>query len=66
MKLSTVLAGKHFSFRDVKDVLAKANENKSGDTLAGIAATSDLERIAANLERMTREGIPAESEQDHE
>ena len=34
MKLSTVLAGKHFSFRDVKDVLAKANENKSGDTLA--------------------------------
>ena len=47
MKLSTVLAGKHFSFRDVKDVLAKANENKSGDTLAGIAATSDLERIAA-------------------
>ena len=47
MKLSTVLAGKHFSVRDVKDVLAKANENKSGDTLAGIAATSDLERIAA-------------------
>ena len=47
MKLTTVLAGKHFSFRDVKDVLAKANENKSGDTLAGIAATSDLERIAA-------------------
>lgn len=47
MKLSTVLAGKHFSFRDVKDVLAKANETKSGDTLAGIAAASDLERIAA-------------------
>lgn len=47
MKLSTVLAGKHFQFQSVKDVLAKANEAKSGDTLAGIAASSDLERIAA-------------------
>lgn len=47
MKLSTVLSGKTFTFRSVKDVLAKANEEKSGDTLAGIAASSDLERIAA-------------------
>ncbi len=47
MKLSTVLAGKTFSFRSVKEVLAKANEQKSGDILAGIAASSDLERIAA-------------------
>lgn len=47
MKLSTVLAGKTFQFRSVKDVLAKANEVKSGDTLAGIAAETDLERIAA-------------------
>ena len=47
MKLSTVLAGKNFSFRSVKEVLAKANEEKSGDILAGIAATSDLERVAA-------------------
>ena len=31
----------------MKEVLAKANEAKSGDTLAGIAAVSDLERIAA-------------------
>ena len=38
MKLSTVLAGKIFTFQSVKDVLAKANEQKSGDTLAGIAA----------------------------
>ena len=49
MKLSTVLAGKTFSFRSVKEVLAKANEEKSGDILAGIAATSDLERVAAKL-----------------
>lgn len=47
MKLSTVLAGRTFQFRSVKDVLAKANEVKSGDTLAGIAAETDLERIAA-------------------
>ena len=47
MKLSTTLAGKTFSFRLVKEVLAKANEEKSGDILAGIAAGSDLERVAA-------------------
>lgn len=47
MRLSTVLAGKHFAFRSIKEVLAKANEEKSGDMLAGIAAGSDLERIAA-------------------
>ena len=42
MKLSTILAGKTFEFRSVKEVLAKANEEKSGDTLAGVAASSDL------------------------
>ncbi len=47
MKLETVLTGHHFAFKSVKEVLAKANEKKSGDTLAGIAASSDLERIAA-------------------
>lgn len=49
MKLSTTLAGKTFQFHSVKDVLAKANEQKSGDTLAGVAAASDLERIAAKV-----------------
>ena len=47
MKLQTTLAGKTFSFSTIKEVLAKANEEKSGDILAGIAAQSDLERIAA-------------------
>ena len=47
MKLSTVLSGKHFAFRSIKEVLAKANEAKSGDMLAGVAAGSDLERVAA-------------------
>ena len=47
MRLSTVLAGKSFDFKSIKEVLAKSNEAKSGDQLAGIAATSDLERVAA-------------------
>ena len=47
MRLDTTILGKSYSFRSVKDVLAKANEEKSGDILAGVAATSDMERIAA-------------------
>lgn len=42
-----ILAGQTFVFDTVKEVLAKANEEKSGDILAGIAAESDRERIAA-------------------
>ena len=49
MKLSTVLAGQSFQFGSVKEVLAKANEEKSGDVLAGVAAQSGLERIAAKV-----------------
>ena len=54
MKLSTRLSGQMFQFQSVKEVLAKANELKSGDILAGVAASSDLERIAAKevLSRM--------------
>lgn len=47
MILKTTLAGKTYGFKDVKDVLAKANELKSGDVLAGLAAESDSERVAA-------------------
>lgn len=47
MAYKITLSGKSFSFENEKIVLAKANELKSGDTLAGIAAESDLERIAA-------------------
>jgi ethanolamine ammonia-lyase large subunit len=36
-----------FAFRDLRDLLAKANEEKSGDQLAGIAARSEQERVAA-------------------
>ena len=47
LKLKTLLFGKTYAFRDVKDVLAKANEPKSGDRLAGLAAESAQERVAA-------------------
>lgn len=47
MRLKTVILGNTYQFKDVKDVLAKANEEKSGDILAGIAASSGTERIAA-------------------
>ncbi len=47
MRLKTVILGKTYEFKDVKEVLAKANEEKSGDILAGIAAESGTERIAA-------------------
>jgi ethanolamine ammonia-lyase large subunit len=49
LKLKTNLLGKTYAFRDVKDVLAKANELKSGDQLAGIAAETAQERIAAKV-----------------
>ncbi|MFC5448497.1 ethanolamine ammonia-lyase subunit EutB [Paenibacillus aestuarii] len=49
MKLKTVLLGQTFQFRDLKDLMAKANEVKSGDQLAGIAAADAKERMAAKL-----------------
>lgn len=47
MNLTATVRGRSFTFKDVKDVLAKANERKSGDELAGIAAANDTERVAA-------------------
>ncbi len=47
MKLKTTIIGQTYGFRSIKEVLAKANEEKSGDILAGIAAISAAERIAA-------------------
>ena len=38
---------KSFQFRDLADLFAKANEEKSGDQLAGLAAQSEQERVAA-------------------
>jgi len=47
MQLAATLFGHRYQFRDILDVLAKSNEDKSGDHLAGIAAESAAERVAA-------------------
>ncbi|KRM76324.1 ethanolamine ammonia-lyase subunit EutB [Secundilactobacillus collinoides] len=49
MILKVTLSGKRYTFRTVKEVMAKANEEKSGDLLAGIAAASMQERVAAKV-----------------
>ncbi len=47
MRLKTKLFGTLYEFKDLYDVMAKANEEKSGDKLAGLAAESVTEMIAA-------------------
>lgn len=49
MILKTVLFGKTYQFKSINDVMAKANEEKSGDIMAGIAAESAEERVAAKV-----------------
>ncbi|MFD1704437.1 ethanolamine ammonia-lyase subunit EutB [Methylopila henanensis] len=41
------LGGERYAFDDLKTVLAKASPRRSGDELAGLAAETDAERIAA-------------------
>lgn len=47
MRLTTRLFGTHYQFKTVTEVLAKANEARSGDRLAGVAAQDARERVAA-------------------
>ena len=49
MKLKTTLLGKSYTFGSIKEVLAKANEEKTGDILAGLAAENARERVAAKV-----------------
>lgn len=49
MVLACTLKSTRHVFADLKDLLAKAGEAKSGDTLAGIAASSETERVAAKM-----------------
>ncbi len=49
MLLRTKLFGKTYEFGSIKELLAKANEEKSGDRQAGIAASSVTERVAAKF-----------------
>jgi ethanolamine ammonia-lyase large subunit len=47
MRYSTTIRSERFAFADLREVFATANEEKSGDHLAGIAARSERERVAA-------------------
>ncbi|WP_312355673.1 ethanolamine ammonia-lyase subunit EutB [Aminipila sp.] len=49
MILRTKLFGHNYEFKSLREVMAKANEEKSGDRLAGIAAESAEERVAAKV-----------------
>ena len=57
------MLGQTYEFKDVKELLAKASEKKSGDELAGVCAGSTLERIAAKevLGQLTVAGYPESS-----
>lgn len=49
MLLRTKLHGKTYEFADIRTLMGKANEEKSGDRLAGVAAESAAERAAARF-----------------
>ncbi|MCC7476287.1 MAG: ethanolamine ammonia-lyase subunit EutB [Pirellulales bacterium] len=49
MSYAHVLRGQRFRFADLRELMARANEEKSGDKLAGVAAESAQERVAAKL-----------------
>ena len=59
MILKTKLFGHTYEFKSVREVMAKANEEKSGDKLAGIAAETAEERVAAKvvLSNLTLENL---------
>ena len=49
MILKTKIFGHTYEFKSIREVMAKANEEKSGDKLAGIAAEDAQERVAAKV-----------------
>lgn len=71
MAWRTTLLHKTYHFKNLKEVMAKANEEKSGDLLAGIGAESEAERVAAKVvladitleELKEQQLIPAEQDE---
>ena len=49
MSLTATVGVRRYTFADLKDLLAKASPQRSGDGLAGIAAECAAERMAARL-----------------
>ncbi|MFC0408240.1 ethanolamine ammonia-lyase subunit EutB [Roseomonas elaeocarpi] len=47
MGYGVTLAGESFRFEDLRELLARASPRRSGDELAGLAAESDTQRVAA-------------------
>ena len=59
VNLATVIRNERFVFTDLRQVFAMANEQKSGDELAGLAATTERQRVAAKrvLSQLTLQEI---------
>lgn len=49
MSYHTTINGTRWTFHDLKTLLAKASPARSGDALAGVAAQSAIERVAAQM-----------------
>jgi ethanolamine ammonia-lyase large subunit len=49
MPYRATVRSERFTFADLRELFAKANEEKSGDQLAGVAAATERERVAAKL-----------------
>jgi ethanolamine ammonia-lyase large subunit len=62
MRLTATMHGRSFTFRSVREVLAKASEPKSGDQYTGVAAGSSLERVVA---RYVLSELPLQVLRDH-
>lgn len=71
MKRTTLIGNKRYSFASLKELLAKASPERSGDMLAGVAASSGEERVAAQMvladvyltEFLTEEIIPYDDDE---
>ncbi len=46
---ATAIGGTHYTFADLRELLAKASPLRSGDALAGIIAADATERVAAQM-----------------
>jgi ethanolamine ammonia-lyase large subunit len=49
MPYKTTLRGETFCFADLRELFGRANEEKSGDNLAGVGARTERERVAAKI-----------------
>src|ERR1700712_454826 len=49
MAFATTIDSTRYTFADLKDLLGKASPARSGDALAGLAAESAEERVAARM-----------------